>query len=120
MALGLRAAHRRKCVRVAEANYRLQDRPDAFISGRRQQIRPEASQRKDLPGEIDDVTNPDILENVGGLHGRGNVDEKFVIGGGILALDQRWGAKQGQSCGGPIGCTRRVRWRFRQFDESLH
>ena len=97
----------RKCVRP-EANDRPQRRPDAFITGRRHQTLLSAPQREDLPGEIDAVANPDILENVSGIHGRGNADQKFVIGGRILALDERWRAKDGQSSGGPIGSTRRV------------
>jgi hypothetical protein len=49
----------------------------------------EAPQAEGAPDEIDDLANPDILENVGWLHGCGNADEKLVIGGGILALDER-------------------------------
>src|SRR6266404_2455155 len=80
----------------------------------------EAPQAEGAPDEIDDLANPDILENVGWLYGCGNAEEKLVIGGGILALDERRRTKYVQSRGGAGSTVRRVRWAFVRAFGSFH
>jgi hypothetical protein len=43
--------------------------------------------------EVDDVPDPNLLNNVSWLHGPGNLDKKLIIGRRILPLEKRCRAK---------------------------
>jgi hypothetical protein len=68
----------------------------------RHEIHLEAPPAQDVPLEIDDVTNPDVLDNICRLHRGGNTDPKFVVGGTILAFEDGRRAKRVQ-----LRCNRR-------------
>jgi hypothetical protein len=86
---------------------RLQPVLQAFGCGRRHEIYLQAPQAEDFPDEIYDVANPDILENIGRLHRRGNLGEKLVV---VVTLDKRRRPKRLRPPGRLSGGGRGRRW----------
>jgi hypothetical protein len=60
---------------------------------RRHEIRLKASQAECPPDEVDDLPDPNLLKNVGRLHGSRNSDKELIIGRRVLSLEKGRRAK---------------------------
>jgi hypothetical protein len=54
----------------------------------------EAAQAKPFPDELNDISNPDMLENVGWPYSARDTREKFIVCPGIFPFDKRCGNRQ--------------------------
>src|SRR5262245_1301371 len=61
------------------------------MRNRRQEIRLKPAQAKCVPDEVNDVPDPNFLENVGRLHGPGNSRQKLIISCRVLPLEKGGG-----------------------------
>ena len=83
-------------------------------------MRLEPAQAEHLPGEIDHVAHPDFLQHVRRLERAGDARQEIVIGGRVLALDQRrrgeiedrGGSRGALGCHGKIGSLGHASPRF--------
>jgi hypothetical protein len=77
-------------VRLQRAGEQLRE---PLIGGRAHELSLETAQAKHLPGEIDDIARPHLLEEIRGRDRCRDARQKFPIGRPILARDQRWRAE---------------------------
>src|SRR5262245_62841218 len=85
---------------------RIQDRHESVIrAAGGHEIHLKTTQAEHFPGQINDVAQPDVFENIDRLHRRGHAEKKLVVRSGILALEERRRAKQIQAWGRLEGAT---------------
>ena len=87
---------RRDLIGRLRAEQRAEHHRQALVRRRRQELRLEAAQPQRLPGEVDDVAHPDLLKNVGRREHARHAGAQVVVGGGVLARDQRGGREERQ------------------------